>query len=72
MKRKSLLIMLLVALFVPLAMNAQTRVLNRGTIGTQLEMKAPTNGMASNMLLSNVEPARTVTSVSSYSVPFHF
>ncbi|MBQ5958084.1 MAG: DUF2436 domain-containing protein [Bacteroidales bacterium] len=59
MKRKSLIIMLLVALFVPLAMNAQTRVSHSGTFGSaQLEMKAPTNGMASNMLLSKIEPAR--------------
>ena len=38
------LIFALCLLFGPLAMNAQTKALNRGTIGTQLEMKASTNG----------------------------
>ena len=59
MKRKSLLVMLLVALFVPLAMNAQTRTLKKSINGlTQLEMKAPAKAMPTNPMLSQLEPAK--------------
>ena len=64
MKRKSLLIMLLVALFVPLAMNAQNSMLkkSKGSVQTkgsvQLEMRASTNETPSNPLLSKLESAK--------------
>lgn len=53
--------MLLLALFVPLAMNAQTKTKmhNNGTVGSvEIEMKASANEMPSNPLLSKVESAR--------------
>ena len=56
MKRKSLLIMLLVALFVPLAMNAQTKMHKNSINGsTQLETKVLSMEMPSNSLLSQME-----------------
>ena len=59
MKRKSLLIMLLVALFVPLAMNAQNRTAKRSASGSpQLEMEVSKEMPSSNPLLSRIEPAR--------------
>ena len=59
MKRKSLLIMLLVALCVPLAMNAQTKALTKKTkkVSTELKMKSASDAkpykVASLMTLSN-------------------
>ena len=59
MKRKSLLIMLLVALFVPLAMNAQTRTLRKSAKGLpKLEVNAPAKAMPSNPMLSQLESAK--------------
>ena len=61
MKKKSLLIMLLVALFVPLALNAQTKTLKKsikGSAKTQLEMKVSDKEITSNTLLSRMESSR--------------
>ena len=59
MKRKSLLMMLLVALFVPLAMNAQTRTLRKSAKGLpKLEVNAPAKAMPSNPMLSRFESAK--------------
>ena len=59
MKRKSLLIMLLVALFVPLAMNAQTKPLRKSAKGLpKLEVNAPAKAMPSNPILSKLESAK--------------
>ena len=59
MKRKSLLIMLLVALFVPLAMNAQTKPLRKSAKGLpKLEVNAPAKAMPSNPMLTKFESAK--------------
>ena len=59
MKRKSLLMMLLVALFVPLAMNAQTKSLKKSAKGLpKLEVNAPAKAMPSNPMLSKLESAK--------------
>jgi len=61
MKRKSLLIMLLVALFVPLAMNAQNVKLKKsanGSVKPKLEVNAPAKAMPSNPMLSKLESAK--------------
>ncbi len=59
MKRKSLLIMLLVALCVPLAMNAQTKSLKKSAKGLpKLEVNAPAKAMPSNPMLSKLESAK--------------
>ena len=56
MKRKSLLIMLLVALFVPLAVNAQTKSLRKSINGsTQLKTKVSPMEMPSSSMLSQME-----------------
>ena len=59
MKRKSLLIMLLVALFVPLAMNAQTKSLKKSANGSKpkLEMRV-SKEMPSNPMLTKLESAK--------------
>ena len=59
MKRKSLLIMLLVALCVPLAMNAQTKSLKKSAKGLpKFEVNAPAKAMPSNPMLSKLESAK--------------
>ena len=61
MKRKSLFIMLLVALFVPLAMNSQNVKLKKsanGSVKPKLEVNAPAKAMPSNPMLSKLESAK--------------
>ena len=61
MKKKSLLIMLLVALFVPLAMNAQNKTLKKSTDASakpKLEVKLTDKAMTSNPLISKFESAK--------------
>ena len=61
MKKKSLLIMLLVALFVPLAMNAQNVKLKKsanGSVKPKLEMKVSEKQMPANPLISRLESSK--------------